>query len=643
MTGPISFRPTTPTATPTTSTPIQRSAPLNPPPAPPPPPPVRSPQAFQRSAAASGSRPLDLQAEAASINTAITQANPEQIQANAARLNQLGLVPQGMPGITPEALQTARQNLKPVSQHQVLNVHDAHESDTSRSTVVESGRSVKLKQGGSPFGVGIVLKPGATVEVLGHGSPDGKTIGGKTPQQLAKQLKAGGATQLAVLDLKSCHSEAFKAELQQCLDSEGIQVGQIKTYQGNIAVDRATGNALSQQQILASPVPIEHDGFLPLGLPKLIEQGYVSKVTEQGNATIVPFKQGFSEVSDEVVQKVKETVGVALDKVMGEIKDGSFISKLEAGNPPFPGHLLSLKQHVGDPRHESLLIAGVGYLIEDRVTQVLITEHSFSADSFQQTVGKTRPDIVMPHPQDSLLSPKKPILVDLTAANSAGHILGKDPRVWFAGGQESLEVVYPSFTVEFAKRVINSAPVDTAKLQKILETQAQEAKAFKTGMQSFLNDKIERAMFQTAQDGFYVTPSGEKTTIPVPEDLIVDDDGFIRDGENRVFYHKGFADCGGSKEVQLAFVAKQVLGDVDQSKAKLKHAIIKYGATASFVPSAQRTGLVSDQATRAFDILFQKTDLSPSADLTELFEEYKIRRKALPEEAPDIEDVEMRE
>ena len=264
MTGPISFRPTPPTATPTTSTPIQRSAPVNAPPAPPPPPPVRSPQAFQRSAATSGARPLDLQAEAASINTAITQANPEQIQANAARLNQLGLVPQGMPGITPEALQMARQNLKPVSQHQVLNLHDAHESDASRNTVVESGRSVKLKQGGSPFGVGIVLKPGATIEVLGHGSPDGKTIGGKTPQQLAKQLKAGGATQLAVLDLKSCHSEAFKAELQQCLASEGIQVGQIKTYQGSIAVDRATGNALSQQQILTSPVPVKHDGFLDL-------------------------------------------------------------------------------------------------------------------------------------------------------------------------------------------------------------------------------------------------------------------------------------------------------------------------------------------------------------------------------------------
>ncbi len=591
MTGPISFRPTSPAATPTTPTPIQRSALLNAPPAPPPPPPVRSPQAFQRSTAASGSRPLDLQAEAASINTAITQANPEQIQANAARLNQLGLVPQGMPGITPAALQTARQNLKPVSQHQVFNVHDKHESDASRSTVVESGRSVKLKQGGSPFGVGIVLKPGATVEVLGHGSPDGRTIGGKTPQQLAKQLKAGGATQLAVLDLKSCHSEAFKAELEQCLASEGIQVGQIKTYQGSIAVDRATGNALSQQQILASPVPIEHDDFLIRGLANLKYAGNVTKDTTQGEAAILPFlnHQTGVEVSDEVIQAVKDTVGKALDQALQEITNKTFISNLQSSDNTalfVSGHLAHVSANVDSPDHESLMIAGVGYLIEDRVTQILLKEHGFSKDNFQATIRSTRPDIVMGDGK---------VLVDLTASNSAGHILDKDQSVWFHPSIQSLEVTYPSLRIEDAKSIIKSEDIDLSAIKTAQAQMKAEQQKFDSDMKNFLR----------------------RTT------------NHITQGE----VYQGLSFQAGVP-AQRKYVAEQ-LGITETPAASLKHALLKYDRSNNLLRADERIGLNSDKANEVVGNLFHNATLNEEDD--ELFKRFKART----DWSPPVVEVEM--
>lgn len=441
MTGPISFRPTPPTATPTTSTPIQRGAPVNAPPAPPP---VRSPQAFQRSATASGSRPLDLQAEAASINTAITQANPEQIQANAARLNQLGLVPQGMPAITPEALQIARQNLKPVSQHQVLNLHDAHESDASRNTVVESGRSVKLKQGGSPFGVGIVLKPGATVEVLGHGSPDGKTIGGKTPQQLAKQLKAGGATQLAVLDLKSCHSEAFKAELQQCLASEGIQVGQIKTYQGSIAVSRATGEVV---QGAGLEMMKGHDGTLALGDCTKVDALSTDKI----NFLSFENKHSLSGELHNYPAEVTKAIVEATHEAYGSLVDGSIFTKLASGTPR-SSHLSCVDALRKGSMPPSFLNAVAGYLIEDRVTQILkensfIGEPNYTVET-QFTSGATRPDLVFSNPDKS-----GKVWLDLTASDSAGHILSKDAQ-WLSKPLSIAEVTYPSLPKEVLSQII---------------------------------------------------------------------------------------------------------------------------------------------------------------------------------------------
>ena len=170
-----------------------------------------------------------------------------------------------MPSFLSE-LKDAKQKLKAVSQHQVLNLNQVGESDTSRKTVVESGRSVKLKQGGTQFGTGIPLQAGGALDVVGHGSPDGKTVGGLTAPQLAKKLKSGGVTELAVIDLKSCYSSSFKTELQQCLSNEGIQVGEIKSYEGTIAVSRETGTVLQGEEIST----VRHDGELPLTKEQVI-------------------------------------------------------------------------------------------------------------------------------------------------------------------------------------------------------------------------------------------------------------------------------------------------------------------------------------------------------------------------------------
>lgn len=207
-----------------------------------------------RSPAQTGSKPIDVQSEASSVSATIASSNPEQVDANASRLSGLNL-----------ELANKLNSLRPASQHQVLtlteevsDLNDAVSNDQYRSAS-QSGISSKGKVG-STFGRSTPLKPGGTVDVVGHGSADGKTVGGKTPQQLAKLLKDGGATQLAVLDLKSCHSDAFKVELEQCLKDVGIKVGEIKTYKGNVAISRATGEVMQGDGVEEMD---GHDGILP--------------------------------------------------------------------------------------------------------------------------------------------------------------------------------------------------------------------------------------------------------------------------------------------------------------------------------------------------------------------------------------------
>lgn len=129
------------------------------------------------------------------------------------------------------------QTLKKVSEHQVLNL------EKGNTSVTESSRSIVLKDSGSAFAPER-LNAKSTLVIVGHGSPDGSSVGGLNPKQLAQRIKKEGITQLAVLDLKSCYSDGFKTALDGELKAAGIQVGETKTYSVEIAISRDTGKAL---------------------------------------------------------------------------------------------------------------------------------------------------------------------------------------------------------------------------------------------------------------------------------------------------------------------------------------------------------------------------------------------------------------
>ncbi|PIQ27546.1 hypothetical protein COW36_11650 [bacterium (Candidatus Blackallbacteria) CG17_big_fil_post_rev_8_21_14_2_50_48_46] len=142
--------------------------------------------------------------------------------------------------------------LKPVSQHQVLNLE---KGDT---TVTESSRSVVLQDNGSAFAPERLTEK-STLELVGHGSSDGKTLGGKTPLEVASMLKNAGITQLGILDLKSCHSSSFKTALVGALKDAGIHVGEVRSYEGEIAINHNTGKVIQGHGL---DLMERHDGTL---------------------------------------------------------------------------------------------------------------------------------------------------------------------------------------------------------------------------------------------------------------------------------------------------------------------------------------------------------------------------------------------
>jgi hypothetical protein len=260
LTGPISFRPViTPTSPSSKTNAFTR----------PPVPPASSvtttstPSSPTRKTLHTGSQPIDVPSETSRVDASIAQANPSQIQERASQFNKMGLVPSGFPRLSPETLQDARQNLRPVSQHQVLNLGAV---DTG-STTQESARSRKL---GSEVG-GVPLDrdrlPGAqgTLDIVGHSSDNGMKIEGRSPQQLASLLKNQyGLQQINTIHLVSCKSEAFKAEFQQALSDLGVDVGRVEGLHGKGAVDRTTGKMLDEAMVGDLSQIAGHDGGLGL-------------------------------------------------------------------------------------------------------------------------------------------------------------------------------------------------------------------------------------------------------------------------------------------------------------------------------------------------------------------------------------------
>lgn len=585
--------------------------------------PVTQTQATQTSVApsltrtktAAADRPLDVQADVAQVIARIDQTSAQEILGHATRLSQAGVVPKGFPRITAEELQTARQNLRPVSQHQVLNVHEEGESDSQRSTVVESGRSVKLGQGGSPFGVGMPLKAGGTLDIVGHGSPDGRTIGGKTAKQLARHIQESGVTHLASINLKSCHSQAFAQALSREIDvlnqnGANLNIEKITGASSRIAIDRATGNTLTELQVSQAGLSVNHDGLLGYTPEALLEKGHISEIVKDGKVTILPFTNASSGACKaDVIQGVQAHVGAAMKQALQEIEDGELLGNLSHPDNVkrfASGHLASAIEHckvsdAGNPKYDSTLIANVGYLIEDRVTQILIEKHGFDSANFQCTIGKSRPDIVLDGGN---------LLVDLTASASSGHILHKDASVWFSPGVQSLEVTYPSFTLDGAKAVIKSQVVDLAATEQAQKEAKDKHNAFVQGVKDFVKDQI-----------YGVTTYYDKD-------------------KDQIYYNPDL----NTHNKQAAFdYAATKLG---LGRAELHHVLAYYRGTDLSVfqsPANAKASRSLEQATRGLDKLFARVDVTASADTFELFQDYQARRKPLPEEIPDesISDDDM--
>lgn len=165
-------------------------------------------------------------------------------------------------GITPDMLVQARKNLKPVSQHQVLNLGDVSTGSATKESTIS--RKLGTAVGGVSLEKGLLPGPNGSIDIVGHSSDGGMKIEGKSPQQLAKLLKDNfDLKKIKTINLVSCESEKFKAEFHQALSDLGIEVGNVESAKGRAAVDRATGKLLDEAVDGDLNKLVGHDG--PLG------------------------------------------------------------------------------------------------------------------------------------------------------------------------------------------------------------------------------------------------------------------------------------------------------------------------------------------------------------------------------------------
>jgi hypothetical protein len=397
--------------------------------------------------------------------------------------------------LTSELLTQGRQQLKPVSQHAVLNLGGFDR------TVDESARSLRLKTDGTVFDKDRLPGPQGQLEIVGHGSSDGLLLGGQTANMLAKTLKQAGVTQLDTLHLKSCHSAPFAVALSASLKAEGIQVRSIQGFEGRIAIHETTGATLIETEAFSLGLIDGHSGDLGYSTSGLQSLGLIAAPVTQGAAEIIPFtgsSNQYGTADPKITALVQQTVGKAVDQAFSELLSGDLPSILSTGRPP-SGHLENTMARVGvTPPQTDMLIANVGYLIEDRVTQILASQ-GFDVRNFQQVIGKSRPDIVM--------GTHGEIRVDITASSSVGHILSKDAPAWTGtdvnGNKiQSFEVIYPSLDIPTAlDRLTSGTPIDLATLRSNMDAAKAEKDTFETTIKGGLDKKLQEAFTALGFDG----------------------------------------------------------------------------------------------------------------------------------------------
>lgn len=360
--------------------------------------------------------------------------------------------------ISADMLTAAREKLKPVSQHQILNVQELGQWN---ETVIESGKSLKLKTDGSVF-AHERLTSKSTLEIVGHGGTDGEghpTIGGQRPDQLAKMLKAAGITQLDTIHLKSCHSKQFAEELVAALQSEdiGIQVKNVKGFDSRIAIDVATGKTLVETADLNLDAVEGHSGTLATDRAKLIQAADEVNKSQVGSMlahpeepnTILFSTRKYAELSATDKQEAAAATALAqeaLQTAYDELIGGDYTH--------FEGSHFSHWQRnaaEGKPHDPKLL----GYVLEERSYGILNGQSSMNSDgqitlkdldlkwskqSSTDLISGTRPDVTV------TLSSGKEVYIDFTASNSQGHILDKGRGEWVRRGGFVAEATYTSFT-----------------------------------------------------------------------------------------------------------------------------------------------------------------------------------------------------
>lgn len=295
-------------------------------------------------ALASRAKTQQLRASQASVTDKVGKTQQVQKQAqslggakvagNSQQLNQKLTGPDTPPfiksmvntGSMVDELQAARAKLKKVSQHQVLNLG----AQSSGTTTKESSLSRKLgsEVGGVSFDKDIFPASGGTLDIVGHS--DGTSIEGQNPKQLAAFLKSAlpEGTQLKQLNLVSCHSEQFMADLKTELEHAGVSVETISGARGRVAVDRATGQMLDEAQVGDLEQVKGHDGGLG-GLTKdqkeAIQKTLLAKGFNQSDISYV--KENFGKIGHKKppTEKLKEAFAIA-DKL---IEDSTSPDKLE--------------------------------------------------------------------------------------------------------------------------------------------------------------------------------------------------------------------------------------------------------------------------------------------------------------------------
>jgi hypothetical protein len=448
--------------------------------------PVSNPKAFQAGPSRPSTGPVNASHDGQQIKDTLGQRSPTQLQSQSQALLESPAVaeafgPVARPALSADLLTQARANLKPVSQHQVLNLGDV----STGSTVKESSISRKLgsEVGGSPLDRDRLPHADGSIDIVGHSLDGGKTIEGKSPKQLAELLKQQfGLQQIKTIHLVSCQSEQFKAEFQQALAEVGIQAGTVEAATGKVAVERTTGKMLDAATVGNLANIDGHDGELGWTIQTLTDAGKITApelkpLGKFGNVQIIPFVNPQASPHSADALAVAKQVGDAVHTAFSEFMSGALISNL-ANSKAFPSShvkpfLPGNEAEKADLFANGTPLAKFGYLIEDRVTQLLIESGDFSKHNFQQAIGKSRPDIVVGS-----------IRVDLTAEASMGHILGKDPKAWFDDGNQSFEVTYPSLPQlgirpdQLSRLLSPGAAIDAGAIRALQEKHAQEEQLF---------------------------------------------------------------------------------------------------------------------------------------------------------------------